>query len=109
VTVTPAPATITAQQETSTVTPDPATITAAPETSTVQGDAVTETAHATVTATVGPDVTVAPAQEMAACQYEDGSGIDQQYPCLWDSATMGNHQGTGHTIYSGPDQIASDS
>lgn len=100
VTETPAPVTTTADPATVTEYPADVTETMAPETITVQGDDVTETAHATVTATVGPDVTVTADQDVTPCQFEDGSGVDQQYPCLWDSATMGNGLGTGHTIYT---------
>lgn len=41
---------------------------------------------------------------IAACKYEDGS--DQGGACLWDSATMGNRQGTTRIVYDSGTEVA---
>jgi hypothetical protein len=35
---------------------------------------------------------------LPACTTEDGSAPDQVFPCGWDAATVGNHEGTSFVM-----------
>lgn len=51
------------------------------------------------------DSVAAESGAFAPCQYEDGSGPTQEFPCYWDASTQGNLTGKSFVMHS-PDHVS---
>lgn len=70
------------------------TVTLPAHTVTVTSTAPQQTVTHTHTVQPDPATYAADPVTMVPCANEDGSGADQEFPCVWDAATRGNGKGT---------------